>query len=96
MFERIGTGYIFRDKFSYKSVWRNVKLRKWRTLVARNTTPQKSTENKTDKTEKGANKDENAYKETLKKGRKITQRTKHLNSRKETKQIDKWTIIKNN
>ena len=28
-----------------------------RTLVARNTTPQKSTENKTDETKKGANKD---------------------------------------
>ena len=59
--------------------------------MARNTTPQKSTENKTDETKKGANKNEKAYKETLTiKGRKMTQRTKHLNSRKETaKQIDK-------
>ena len=61
-----------------------------RTLVARNTTPQKSTENKTYETKKGANKNEKAYKETLTKGRKMTQRTKHPNSRKETtKQIDK-------
>ena len=58
--------------------------------MARNTRPQKSTENKTDETKKGANKNEKAYKETLTKGRKMTQRTKHLNSRKETtKQIDK-------
>ena len=58
--------------------------------MARNTTPQKSTGNKTDETKKGANKNEKAYKETLTKGRKMTQRTKHLNSRKETaKQIDK-------
>ena len=58
--------------------------------MARNTTRQKSTENKTDETKKGANKNEKAYKETLTKGRKMTQRTKHLNSRKETiKKIDK-------
>ena len=26
MFERIGTSYFFKDKFLYRSVWRNVKL----------------------------------------------------------------------
>ena len=57
-----------------------------------NLTPQKSKENKTDETKKGANKNEKAHKETLTKGRKMTQRTKHLNSRKETtKQIDNMT-----
>ena len=60
-----------------------------RTPVTRKTTPQKSTENKTDETKKGANKDQKAYKETLTKGWKMTQRTKHPNSRKEAKQIDK-------
>ena len=55
-----------------------------------NLTPQKSTENKTDETKKGPNENEKAYKETLTKRRKMTQRTKHLNSRTETtKQIDK-------
>ena len=38
------------------------------------------TENKTDETKKGANEDEKGYKETLTKGREMTQRTIKVNT----------------
>ena len=52
-------------------------------------------ENKANESKKGANEDQQANKETLTKRRKIivTQRTKYLNSRKETKQTNKVNYI---